>query len=391
MKSVTPNTVTLLDDGDVELWLASKEDWRLPLFAYPKAIDGTGQQVYYCSPAILNIQPEHHIALNTFFAPHRLNVDASFWVLDRAKLAEVCTKAPGLTPNYYVKWQNTKTSHDLSVATTFESPDRSQQPDEDGERFIEYFLAKSGLFDRDVMRLFWREFRRVAMLWLGAERQPLDLGFAKLVPMPYRANWKEIVLARHPKLPAILASTKGTQRTALLVWYKVYDTLTNLILASVSIGTECCYWTIETVLSADMHRILLRNERDIHKTLGPEAYAGRIFEQIQMRQNYALTVLAQYIRQTSRPCGTTRASTDRFGKTIIAHTPEGKIRPVAPKIRKVFAVAETHWQALTGPDPDDSEKVVEVKVEGLPEMSALPQTIKNVRDTGPDNAESANG
>lgn len=386
---VKPNIVTLIDDGDVELWLASGEDWQLPLFANPKTVEGTGQPMYYCVPAVPNIQPHHHIALNTHFAPYRLNVDAAFWVVNRSTLPDICVKAPGITPGYYVTWNGERAPIQREMPTDTELVDHNERPNADGERFIEFFLRRSGMFERGVMRLFWREFRRVAMLWLGVERQPLDLGFVKIVPVPWRANWKEITLARHPKLPAIFARTTGAQRQALLVFYRVYDTLTHLILSAVH--ERCVHWTLELLVDPSMRTLLLRNERDIHKTVGSEAYAGRIFEQMRSHQNYGLALLAQYIYQTRMPCGSKREGASGRGPTIVAHLPEGTIRAVAPTIPKVFAVAASQWQELAGPEPDDTCKVVEVQVEGMPQMSAVQPQLEDVRHTGNDDDQPGNG
>jgi hypothetical protein len=390
--TTTPsNIATLLDDGDVELWLAMDSDWQLPLFAHPKAIKGTGQKVYYCVPAIPNIQPHHHIALNTHFAPYRLNVDASFWVVDRTTLPELCVKAPGITPGYYVVWKGEFAPMQRDAPTDTELTAPAERPNEDGQRFIEFFLMRSGLFQRDVMYLFWREFKRVCMLWLGVERQPLDLGFVKIVPMPYRANWKEIVLARHKKLPAIFAKTTGAQRQALLVFFRVYDTLTHLILSAVHERNNCVHWTLDMLVDPSLRTLLIRNERDIHKTIGAEAYAGRIFEQMQSHQNYALALLAQYIHQTRTPCGSKREGTGGRSPTIVAHLPEGAIRPVAPTIPKVFAVAEINWQAFSGPEPEDTGKVMEVEVEGVPSLPNIQSQPADVRDTGDDDDQPGDG
>lgn len=384
--------VTLLDDGDVELWLARAGDWQLPLFAKPKVVEGTDQPLYFCTPAVPNLTAHHQVELNKFFAPHRLNVDASFWVLDRTKLPDICSKAPGLTPGYYVMWKGARTVEPENdrEATEAELLDPDDNPNQDGERFIEFFMLRSGLFERDVMRLFWREFRRVAMLWLGLERQPLDLGFAKIVPLPYRQNWREIVLARHPKLGPIFNTSSGPQRQALLVFFGIYDSFTNLVLASItSKGT--CNWSFNLLVDPKLRLLLSRDEDAIFKSVGPESYAERIFGLFQKNQNYALALLAQYIDQTSSPCGRTDKSADGFGKRIVPHIPKDQIRAVAPVIPKVFAVATNSWQELTGPEPDDTCKVVEVKTTGMPQMSALQSQFEDVRNAGDDHRQLGNG
>lgn len=383
--------VTLIDDGDVELWLArgkAGKDWQLPLYAHPKSIDGTGQPLYYCVPAVPNLQPHHHIALNNHFARHRLNVDSAFWVIDRETLPMICQKAPGLTPAYYVHWNGERVNvpHGETAMAELSEPAEANAPSPDGERFIEYFLANSGLFERDVMRLFWREFRRVAMLWLGTEREPLDLGFLKIVPLPYRANWREITAARHPKIPAILKTSSGAQRTALLVFFKVYDTLSNLLIAAMN-PRGACHWTLNLLVEPKLRTLLDKNEDAILKSMGPESYASHVFEQMQRRQNYAMAILAQYSEQTGAPCGSTTPSPTGFGKRIIPHIPEGAIRPVAPSIPKVFAVARDTWQELTGPDRDDTCEVVAVETPGMPDVSALRPQLEDVRDTGENNHE----
>lgn len=386
--------VTLLDDGDIELWLAKGNDWQLPLYAKPKVVDGTNQPLYFCTPAVPNITAHHQVELNKFFAPHRLNVDASFWVLDRHKLADICSKAPGLTPAFYVTWKGTRAFEPQDArngtATEAELLDPDDSPNADGERFIEFFMLRSGLFERDVMRVFWREFRRVAMLWLGTERQPLDLGFCKIVPLPYRANWREIVLARHPKLGAILKSTSGTQRQALLVFFGIYDTLSNLILGSIN-GNGVCNWSFNLLVDPKLRALLSKDESAIFKSIGPESYAERVFSLFQKNQNYSLAMLAQYLDQAVSPCGRTDKGPSGFGKRIVPHIPEGQIRAVAPVIPKVFAVARNTWQELTGPEPNDTCEVVEVTPESMPQMSALQPQLEDVRDTGGDDHQHGNG
>lgn len=64
----------------------------------------------------------------------------------------------------------------------------------------------------DALEILWEALKIEATRCLAVERKPVDLGFVKIIPVPYRQNWKELLIAKgeafhdaidDPKLMAI--------------------------------------------------------------------------------------------------------------------------------------------------------------------------------------------
>lgn len=68
------------------------------------------------------------------------------------------------------------------------------------EAWLRYCSVHSAALPYNQMRVMWPEIKRVMLRRLTYERETLDFGFCRLVPVPLRANWREIIVEKMPKV-----------------------------------------------------------------------------------------------------------------------------------------------------------------------------------------------
>lgn len=365
--------------GDIQLYVVrgeylSGKIWELPIFAEPFEDDVDHERYWRVEPAV-NHNNEQYSVLAAQLRPHRLGCDSDHIIISNASLQEIAYKAAGITPSYYVKWnkQFAKTLHEQSTERLRESKD-----DTEADRFLRFVCERTGIARLPQLRLYWRAIAQEALVWMVEKNRPIDLGFCRLVPLPYRRNWKEVLMGMHPNSVHILNQWKRhrPKMEALLTEMGVTPDLVNSLLLAMQPHHNYIHWSIECVPTKSWDRAVedigLRRRGCSTPVIYTEHVRSAMFAKVQE----SISALVRWVLDTSRPAGAVDDGRT-FGSTVLrSWIPKGLVAPRASPVGPARVVCTTGGTEIAGPiveGPTGDE------VEVLPPVSDLPSPVTHVR------------
>lgn len=292
------------------------------------------------APAV-GLYPEQASRLEYHFAIHNEWKKRDTFLIQRRHLGNLTDTVSGITPSYYYRWPG-KSAPVLAGEKLRVNGEEIQPIPDDAESFLEYVHKKRGI-DRNVLRLAWSAISKEAATWLLKKRKPINLGFVNLYAVPYRANWKEILLAKFPN--ALWWFKNNVNREGKfndqLAQANFQHELTDLCLMAIHGRDHYVYWTMEAVPSEQWESDVAELEL-ARKSGGNTAYVKHHEKTVADLLPRILEVFTAYVQKTCRAfpkiCGGTldgsqklvpyRGSGDRlpsFGKNIPVRivTPDG--------------------------------------------------------------------
>lgn len=379
-------------NSDCELWLASStaDQWQIPVYAWQKVIEGTTEAFYWVENAIGSLTADQFLTVAHHFGPHRLNQEGNFWIIPFDSLAQIARKAPGITAAHYLIWKGEAVASTRRFNGANQDPVDttigSSAPPRDAELFLRYMAKTSPVFSYETLKVIWIELNRVATRWLAIENKPLDLGFCQITPLPYRLNWKEVMIAAYPKLPWLrrqrkLGKMTEEQRHALLIMGGVYDFFQNLSLSEFTLSKKVCNWNLDVLPSTELRAAFIRQQRLLMRVSGQVTYAQRHFDALQRLAPQIVELMDFYCEKITRPCADSirRAGTD--GVELIPFVPEGEVRPACPVFTTTRVV---HGQIYHSPSTRQKEmarlRIARSLAKENPGMFQLPDVQRSLVD-----------
>lgn len=360
--------------GDRQLWTIKgvtidDKAWAIPVYADPFQAD-SGERYWRIEPAI-SVTASMWNALEGRVKPYRVNVTNDSCILAEESLKAIGSKCDGITPGYYLQWDAVRTASDNLVSEKLEGPDPGEP---EAERFLRYLVQRTGVSTLPHLKIIWRAICQEGLIWMAEEHKPLHLGFVRLVPMPYRRNWKEVALAMHPSAVSHLNQFKNNRA-------KMEDQLTrcgfmadlvNSILTALNRKVPHIHWIIEASPQAAWAQASEEVERKRCLHTPPTKYTEYVRQNIVRKTPEAIQILVQYVRDTLLPAGSVDSGRTWGSPVLIPWRPPGAIAPRPAPTGPVRVVADSHTKELKGPITPD---IVGAEVEAVPEMSDLqPQT-----------------
>lgn len=181
--------------GDTELFCAEGEDksWCLPLLVewhHDKAAD-----VHYARiiPALATYHSQA-LTLKALLGPHDiLGSTTQQWVIPRRMAEALLHKAPGISPRYYYRWPDPKCPPITKTIETLRLEMKEAQPRSLAHESFVQHLARERKISSSIINVVLTAIAAEAPAWMIEQKRPLDLGFCRLLAVPFRANWKELV------------------------------------------------------------------------------------------------------------------------------------------------------------------------------------------------------
>ena len=220
-KDDRPQTVTLqlAQVGDRELWVLNDPDglWSLPMFLeWRTSTEDSSDEFAAVWPAV-SPYPLQLLSIRGMLEAHSITDSHERWILRKSVAIRILKKAQGITPKFYYRWPD---RHFYPIPAT--TPGRLEVDvatkigHYDWESFLKRVSERYGL-PVTMLRIFWRAVTSEAPEWMLENRQALDMGFCKLVALPYRPNWKEIVSLKlkHFSLLTLFKLPQEQRRPAL--------------------------------------------------------------------------------------------------------------------------------------------------------------------------------
>jgi len=298
--------VTLHPVGDKELWYAQAPDssWRFPLFVEWKHDRENDIHYGLVYPALAPYNSQLQV-LMALLSHHDALDSKEMWLLSRRLVETLLLKAPGLTPQYYYHWPDGDFPpmppgfKALKFTRTIKEDQRSVQPTD--QPFAVFVSKKSGL-PSSVVNVVLKSIGTYGSEWLLESRRPIELGFCRIVALPFRANWKEIVTAkfRKAKLGKLFASTNDNQEA-------MYDQLSKIGMESgmtsshnIALRNGRIQYTLEAIptkkFKDENQSIELKRIRHGHKT-----YIAHHESAVETLYGLAISSLANYVKQVAYP------------------------------------------------------------------------------------------
>lgn len=370
---------TLERYGDQELWVAHGENWSFPLHVTWKLDRAKDEHYGLVAPACGAYKPQE-LALNALLQPHDIrHGQQEQWLIPRQKVETLLCKAPGITPKFYYKWDVTMPYLPvLTRAVRKELSITSIDPSNSSPEacFIRHISEGYGI-PNSVVRIVMRAIREEAPRWMVEGRQPLDLGFCKLIAAPFRANWKEIVTQKFKKW-RLLNMLKLRDRKALDE-AGVPEALCSVHNVGIKKGMKYKLdYTIEAIPTTVFDNIVnvVEAQRQASVTV---SYVASFEKTVEKLYPYLLQALESYCKKTQSPfarvyeCGA--AGRARFLPTNGQHY---KVRGHAVRKLPVRILENASNFSVFGEEPSKFT-LIRPKAAPVPKVSNLPSPAKNMR------------
>lgn len=279
---------TLGSAGDRELWVLEGPAFDVPIFCDPIWADSSKTARHFIVTLAVDPQEPFKTKALARILPYRINPGEDHIIVNEHGLEKLAYKAPGITPSYYL---------DLSKRITISA---SASAPESGESFAKEFLRsvsmKTGR-SLDELLFLWSIMMQEAFKWLLTKSEPLDMGFAMLVALPLRADWKERIselggLSEDPMYENML------QVDAENIPELCHDASLKSVNKSGS-----CSWTIECSMTEPaLHLVTSREQRKL-KQLGQCNYAVNQQKLLIDRQDSIVESFVAWAARLSEPVG----------------------------------------------------------------------------------------
>jgi hypothetical protein len=265
-------------------------------------------------------------------------------------------------------------------------PDKPNLPKEPGvDEFVMDWVMTSGLFQSKAtaMTVFVSLMTHVTH-WLVNKRKPVNLIFARMTPMHYRRNWKEVVLGR------FLVDRLG-HRYPDIKWLKGFrptgKDLCHEDLLAYDPTDKICEWTLECEPSNYFRKASNERERNERRAKHSDKYyLPAVVRTIMEHRDAAADAFSAYTRDLVAKVITLPT----FNVSDDGVLTKIKERSTAKVGRPARAVVFPH--CLT---PDSIAACVEsnasVPIDDVPGVPSVQPGNDAVRDTGPDVLQPSDG
>lgn len=308
--SKNTDTITLLPYGDRELFHAQGQDgsWSLPLYIDWKHDKVSDRHYALVMPAV-GLYTSQALTLIALLQVHDIQGRKDQWVIPRKIAETLLIKAPGITPLRYYKWPDEtmpplpayKETKLLSETPVLETGRNGN------EAFISHIASVWGI-QSSVVKIVFKAIAEEAPKWMMENRQALELGFCRLVAVPFRANWKEIVAFkfRKWKLMSIFNSPQKDQREALEE-AGMPAAMCSLHNIGLDHGKGHVHYTLEAIPTKKFEKaVKLVEGRRL--ACGRTSYVAQYEKSVEKLYHHLLDALETYLRKTSAPFAKVSAS-----------------------------------------------------------------------------------
>lgn len=296
--------------------------WTIPVFV--DFFSSNKKEYAKITPAV-GLSAEQAAWLYYTFSLHNVWKKRDVFLIERVFLDQFAEKAPGITPEYYFRWpgmvapQSNRKRLKLAEAD-MDGADFSEET----EDFIE-FVRKRRCVDANVLRLAIDLIARESTYWLTQKKKPIDLGFVKIFAVPYRANWKEILLARFRDIAWVFNSNKETKENALRET-KFYQHLCTLELMAIDHYKHFIHWTLEAIPTKLWEREAA--EIEMTKQAGGDSTYIRLYEKLVAQLAPRLVeIFSSYVQKTASAFGEIRRGLRDSSQKLVPYSGPKKVLP----------------------------------------------------------------
>jgi hypothetical protein len=391
---------TLAAIGDRELWYAeggevdenNEPAWRFPIYVDWKQSTADGKKYASLYPAVC---PHYKasLILKELFQLHDRIEKENHWLIPAGMVEALLKKAPGITPERYYRWNG---KQETAMRFTKETMPGNEQPKflrvGPYDRRVVSEVAKESGLQSSVVKIVLDGLSKAAARLLIQEHAPIDLGFVKLVAVPFRANWKEIVCFKLRKLGLLkqlkeeIDEQAGARSTCAdtdnLGLPEIFSSPHNVAICRVKTKKGCwplsrVDYSIEAIPSAAFEKQVGEIETR-HRSAGHTSYVARYEQTVEKLYENILEILQAYRKKIGLPfariCESRASGGLRFVATLgikaRAHGHNLRDLPlhIVPPARGFSAIAE-----------QSEPELVRAPLIEMPKVPAFSQAVDDLR------------
>lgn len=362
--------------GDTELWYAEAADkaWMLPLHVDWRE-DVVRHNAYGVVMPATCLTPPQVLVLRNLLEHHALEAGRTDrWILPSHIVRQLLYKAQGITLHKYYRWIDGTPPIPFSSSVAAKLRAMGEQRHEDGYRNFAEFVADQRNLPLDIVMVVMGAMGDLATTWMVQYRKPIDFGFCRMVALPFRTNWKEIVLfkARSLKLGQLLQWKKEPREKALkeLEFDGILCSPHNM-----GMRQRTVTYTLEALpdQSFDRQTYLIEKERKEKGTA--TEYIEQFERTVESLYEFILQALALRIKKMALPFG---AICERGKRGILGLLPAGRkavMREMDANGIPVHIVPPTSAFSVLSRKSDP--RLVQAQTEAM-------QKVRSVLQTSPD-------
>lgn len=341
-----------------ELWAIQGPGWQVP-FEVEWREDHKAEVI----PAIYLLMTQRRKVFP--FLEHRSDHKwQDVHVMRLEVLREIGARVTG-NPEDYLIWGQAKDAA--------KSPERIAKEEYVGADFIEAFVEETGFLDYPRAQALWKALTSFMLTWMLERQKTVDLGFAELIPLPYRVNWKPLLHQEYPKLRMQLAGKGYEARVNYLYNLGFLERMVDPEFLAIDPTSSRVYWSIEVKYTKGWwkkNKAVEERKMEIH---GSPGYAKQVQNSIKRFLEKAVTCYLQWLDQTTRPNA-------RYTTRI-----EGSLAGLVPKRRKKGSGGAYPAQhAIDSVTPRETEGFNESPEEDLEEENEGVQELPDIRSDSED-------
>lgn len=311
---------------DVQLWHTRVGAWQVPLYCQPVTVDGVTKAYHIKAAVICNAATHRKLTAELDAASTWQTVEG--WVVIESVFTAIFTKAEGITPTfYYLKDGEPVNARDVEIEVMESAFNQHEESPDPSKSFVEDLFIKSGIDQLPVLKTLWNAICNHMAYWLLIEQRSIDFGWFKLHAFPVRANWKQILLARHKDLPS-MSRISGDEAMEMLVESGVAASLqeTTLIALKGDQHEKRVDWTVEIEMTKawDDYVAALEIHRIGNSAAGTDypSWWGSTWYKL---RNHAGNVLFRFASQSGVPAATLGAGGYRSRSGFVEYVPNGRV------------------------------------------------------------------
>ncbi len=326
-------TIRVTQAGDFELYtvsgtLADGFQFTLPLKARPMSVENTGDTIWFVHKAMSLAASQYNAITPILNAWNFGPGDGRGWWFKDESFRKFAVKARGMNPEYVIVWPNTPP---MTLRPDEQSPDHLAVEPEPGFSSGEITFLKSLIYTIpevpwETLKLLWLATRTEAIRRIAAERRPLDLGFVRLIPVPYRQNWKEALAVRFNSLLSMFDKSAEERHAAFTV-SGFYAALASPKMLAIDRGKNFVHWTLECIPSPELQRKIQEHEYARKQKIGPALYTSNLLRELSSHLSATLEIMKWYASRVFIPPASVRNGAQRGSVNLAPAVALGRVRP----------------------------------------------------------------
>lgn len=366
--------MTFESHNDRELWVVKLGKCQFPVYCRQGKI--VGSPVWHVVTA-LPIKPSELNELNDFLASHSRYANRTNFYLDNPE--RVAFKASGITPEFY--YVGSGDGETVDVRQDVGEPQQGLNAMA-AERYAKYVFNHLKLEDWDTFRVVYSSIFSLMPAYLLRTMEPVDIGWAKLVALPFRANWKQILLAKFPGIATVCASRFTEIASNLAITdFAVESRKTDLLAVKRSMnGQHFVRIRPEIIPSDSWSSYANKVERSRMAKTSLSGYVSHVGALVEKAWPFMLEAFVEFLRETRHPCGNLSSGDGIDGMALV---PAAKVRGYDPRLndhRPVHVVTQVPTGKLYPLRKED----VGGEITDLPDVPPVQPDTEDLRDAGDD-------